>query len=98
MKRSRRTCSSFVEYGDGDGVDDDDFSDDFSYALYRGISVDSKGVELEVAGHITEDVKMQAGYTYLKMEDKDGEDARTFIPRNTLKPAVDLGIRTGRKT
>ena len=75
----------FVEYGDGDGVDDDDFSDDFSYALYRGISVDSKGVELEVAGHITEDVKMQAGYTYLKMEDKDGEDARTFIPRNTLK-------------
>ena len=39
------------------------YSDDFSYALYRGISVDSKGVELEVTGHITEGVKMQAGYT-----------------------------------
>ncbi len=75
----------FVEYGDGDGVDDTDFSDDFNYALYRGISVDSKGVELEVAGQITDEIKMQAGYTYLEMEDEDGDDARTFIPRNTMK-------------
>ncbi len=75
----------FVEYGDGDGIDDPDFSDDFDYALYRGISVDSKGVELEVAGQITEELEMQAGYTYLEMKDEDGVDARTFIPRNTMK-------------
>lgn len=75
----------FVEYGDGDGIDDTDFSDDFNYALYRGISVDSKGVELELAGQINEELKIQAGYTYLEMEDEDGDDARTFIPRNTMK-------------
>lgn len=75
----------FVEYGDGDGIDDDDFSDDFNYALYRGISVDSEGFELEVAGQVTEELKVQAGYTFLEMEDENGDDARTFIPRNTFK-------------
>ncbi len=85
FRTEQENLQEFVAYSDGDGVDDDFFDDDFDYALYRGIDVESEGFELEVAGDVTEGISVQAGYTYLKMEDPDGGDARTFIPRKTLK-------------
>jgi outer membrane receptor for ferric coprogen and ferric-rhodotorulic acid len=85
FRTEQENLQEFVEYGDGDDIDDTDFSDDFDFALYRGISVESEGVELEVAGYVTDTLKIQAGYTYLNMEDPNGEDARTFIPRKTFK-------------
>lgn len=75
----------FKEYGDGDGIDDNDYSDDFTYSIYRGINVESEGVELEISGHITDEIQVQAGVTHLNMTDPNGNDARTFIPRNTAK-------------
>ncbi len=85
FRTEQENLQEFVAYGDGDGIDDTDFSDDFNYALYRGISVDAKGVELEFAGRLSDSLTLQAGYTWLEMKDPHGEDARTFIPRNTLK-------------
>ncbi|GAB3102331.1 TonB-dependent siderophore receptor [Pseudomaricurvus hydrocarbonicus] len=85
FRTEQSNLQEFKEYGDGDGVDDTDYSDDFNYSIYRGIDVESKGVELEVTGDLTEQLSLQAGFTHLQMEDPNGDEARTFIPRNTAK-------------
>ncbi|MAR91753.1 MAG: TonB-dependent siderophore receptor [Pseudomonadota bacterium] len=85
FRTEQSNLQEFVAYDDGDGVDDTDFSDDFDYALYRGINVESEGVEVEVAGNLTDVLQLQAGITHLTLEDETGEEARTFIPRNTVK-------------
>ena len=59
--------------------------EDFSIATYRGIAIRSEGHELEIAGRLTDSVSLQAGYTQMTLEDPDGNDTRTYIPRKTLK-------------
>jgi outer-membrane receptor for ferric coprogen and ferric-rhodotorulic acid len=61
------------------------YTENFTYALYRGINVEAKGVELEVAGNVTEALRLQAGFTHLALKDPNNNDARTFIPRNSFK-------------
>lgn len=102
FRTSQQNLEEFVGYSDGDDIDDDDYSDDFTFAEYRGINVEAEGIELELAGNIGETLRVQAGFTHLKLEDEQGEDARTFIPRNSLKllanwapqwqPKLDLGL------
>lgn len=102
FRTEQSNLEEFKEYGDGDGVNDTDYSDDFNFAIYRGIDVESEGVELEVMGNLTETLTLQAGFTHLRMEDPDGNEARTFIPRNTVKlllgwsptqlPDLELGM------
>ncbi len=58
---------------------------DFSQSLYRGINVESEGVEIEVAGQLTDEITLQGGFTHLRLDDENGREARTFIPRNTFK-------------
>ncbi|GAB3012679.1 TonB-dependent siderophore receptor [Bowmanella dokdonensis] len=89
FRTEQENLYEFIEYGDGDGVEDDDYSDDFDYALYQGVTVDSNGIELEVSGKITSEWSLQGGLTLLTMDDKNGEDARTFIPRRTFKLLAD---------
>jgi outer membrane receptor for ferric coprogen and ferric-rhodotorulic acid len=52
---------------------------------YTGVDTTSKGYELEVSGMVTDRWQLSAGWTQLSLEDKDGEDARTFLPRKSLK-------------
>ncbi|MDN3637520.1 TonB-dependent siderophore receptor [Simiduia curdlanivorans] len=85
FRTEQSNLQEFKEYGDGDGVDDDFYDDDFDFAIYRGIDVESEGVELEIVGDLSDTVSIQAGITHLSMEDPDGNEARTFIPRNTAK-------------
>ena len=85
FRTEQENLQEFVAYSDGDGIDDDFFDDDFDFALYRGIDVASDGIELEIAGDITNDITVQAGYTYLAIQDPNGGEARTFIPRKTFK-------------
>lgn len=102
FRTEQQNLQEFVGYSDGDDIDDTDFSDDFTFAEYRGIDAEANGIELEVAGNLTDTVGVQAGYTHLKLEDANGGEARTFIPRNTFKmlatwapaaqPKLDLGV------
>lgn len=55
--------------------------------FYEGTDVTAEGFELEVMGQPVNGFKLFAGYTRLKIEDTDGEDARNHIPRQTLKLA-----------
>ncbi|HWK54981.1 MAG TPA: TonB-dependent receptor, partial [Hyphomicrobiales bacterium] len=85
FRTEQENLQEFVTYSDGDDIDDTDYSDDFAFSVYRGINVDADGIELEVAGNLTPELRVQAGFTHLKMEDPNGGEARTFIPRDTFK-------------
>ncbi|WP_322522232.1 TonB-dependent siderophore receptor [Guyparkeria halophila] len=45
----------------------------------------SEGLELTLAGEILPGWRASGGYTYLQIEDSDGERARTFIPEQMLR-------------
>ncbi len=85
FRTEQQNLQEFQGYTDGDGIDDTDYSDDFNFSVYRGINVEAEGIELEVAGNLTDELRLQAGYTHLQLEDPNGNDERTFIPRNTFK-------------
>ncbi len=57
---------------------------DFS-SYYRGINATSTGIELDVAGQLTPRWEISGGYTQLTLKDDAGRDARTFVPRKTLR-------------
>lgn len=89
FRTEQQNLQEFSAYSDGDGIDDTDYSDDFTYAIYRGIDVEADGIELEIAGNVTEELRVQAGYTHLKLEDPNNDEARTFIPRDSFKMLAD---------
>ena len=73
-------------------------------SYYRGIDgLQSEGVELEFVGDVTDRIQLFAGYTYVNIEDADGNSAKSFVPehlaqlRGTWKvPGVD-GLELGSK-
>ncbi|MDX1560832.1 MAG: TonB-dependent siderophore receptor, partial [Marinobacter sp.] len=73
-------------------------------SYYRGIDgLQSEGVELEFVGEVTDRIQLFAGYTYVNIEDADGNSAKSFVPehlaqlRGTWKvPGVE-GLEVGSK-
>lgn len=61
------------------------FDTDGGFSYYRRIDATSTGYELELNGRLGPDWDLSAGYTQLRMEDANGDDARTFVPRRTLR-------------
>ncbi len=61
------------------------FDTDGGFSYYRRIDATSTGFELEMAGRLSPDWDLTAGYTQLRLEDAAGADARTFIPRRTAR-------------
>ena len=54
-------------------------------SYYAGIDTFVEGYELEVAGKVTPHWTVNGGWTSLSIKDRDGNDVRTYLPRETLK-------------
>ncbi|ATQ41974.1 TonB-dependent siderophore receptor [Caulobacter mirabilis] len=59
---------------------------------YVGQDTFVEGYELEVAGAITDRWRISGGWTQLSVEDKDGADARLYLPRKTLKLSTTYDV------
>ena len=74
-----------------------------SFSAYKGVDTLSQGYELEVTGEPLPGLKLNAGYTQLRIEDAAGAPARTFTPRRllhvattwTVLPGIKLGANLG---
>lgn len=66
-------------------------NDDGRY-YYTGVDVESKGVELEVAGSLNEFVELVVGFTSLKLEGADGADIYHWVPRRTVNFALTAQV------
>lgn len=53
-------------------------------AVYEPAELDSEGYEVEFSGEVLRGLNLSAGYTDFEIEDKDGNETRTFIPQKTL--------------
>jgi outer-membrane receptor for ferric coprogen and ferric-rhodotorulic acid len=54
-------------------------------SFYKGVDARSQGLELDLAGNLTPRLQATLGYTLLSIEDDQGNSARTFVPRQTLR-------------
>lgn len=61
-------------------------------SYYVGMDTTSRGVELELAGSVTENWTLSGGFTLLDVENADGEDTRTWIPTKSLKLATTYTV------
>ena len=54
-------------------------------SFYVGQTTTARGVEAEISGRVTDHWLLAGGITHLRVRDDTGEDARLFVPRDTLK-------------
>lgn len=62
------------------------FEDGKSY--YAGVDTKAKGYELEAVGAINDQWRVSLGWTDLSIKDADGNKARVYLPRKTLKAST----------
>lgn len=51
--------------------------------IYAGVDVESRGIELEATGRITDWLELVAGYTALELDGLDGADTYAWVPRRS---------------
>jgi outer membrane receptor for ferric coprogen and ferric-rhodotorulic acid len=56
--------------------------------VYRAADNKSHGLELEASGEALPGVQVAAGYTYVKIEDDNGDKAREYVPTHSLRGSV----------
>jgi outer membrane receptor for ferric coprogen and ferric-rhodotorulic acid len=59
---------------------------------YEGVDIDSKGVELEIAGRVSDFVDVVLGFTSLELEGEQGEDIYEWVPRRTANLALSAKL------
>lgn len=57
-------------------------------AYYRGVDAESKGIELDLSGEVVRGLQASAGFTVMRLEDEQGNAAKTYMPRRTLHAAA----------
>ncbi|MFC5473520.1 TonB-dependent siderophore receptor [Paraherbaspirillum soli] len=55
---------------------------------YRGIDAHSEGLELELSGELAKGWQGSLGYTVMTVKDKDGNAAKTYVPKKLLRMAT----------
>ncbi len=57
--------------------------------VHKGVDgITSEGVEVTLAGELAPGWQASLGYTYLEIEDGDGEATNTYIPRHLVRAAT----------
>lgn len=71
-------------------------------AVHEGIDADTRGYEFDLSGQLTDNLKLNGGYTRLmSVKDEEGENVKTYIPRHMLhlsavyKVPYVAGLRVG---
>lgn len=59
------------------------------YTAYEGVDTRSRGIELELTGQAHERLEITSSITHLSLQTADGQQARTFVPRDTVR----VGLR-----
>ena len=72
--------------------DDPDGPGKVGQSYYVGVDTTSKGFEIEVAGRVTDHWTLSGGYTYLDIEDENGDPTRTWLPTQTFKFATTYAV------
>ncbi|MFI8376315.1 TonB-dependent siderophore receptor [Pseudomonas helleri] len=57
-------------------------------SVYQSENFKSRGVELEASGQLAPGLQVQGGYSYVHIEDPDGEKARQYIPTHTVRTSL----------
>ena len=59
---------------------------------YKGTTMESSGYELEVAGHLTDNLNVTFAYTNLNIEDELGKSTSSWEPENLVKFSLDYTL------
>lgn len=59
---------------------------------YEGVDIESKGIELEIGGRVTESIALVLGFTSLKLEDPEGAKMYEWVPRKTVNLSVTADL------
>jgi len=62
--------------------------------LYEGVDYKSHGIELEASGELLPGLNVLAGYTYVRIEDPEGDKARQFVPSHSLRSLLTYRLPT----
>lgn len=61
-------------------------------AVYGAEDFYSKGYEAELSGEVAPGLEATVGYTDLSIEDKNGRDARTYVPQQLFKASASYRV------
>ncbi|WP_268801094.1 TonB-dependent siderophore receptor [Pseudomonas huanghezhanensis] len=56
-----------------------------SQYLYDGVDLKSHGIELQASGEALPGLDVLAGYTYVRIDDADGDRARQYVPSHSFR-------------
>jgi len=59
---------------------------------YEGTTMDSSGFELEIVGHLTDNLNITFAYTNLEIEDELGKSTSAWEPENLVKFSIDYNL------
>ncbi|GAB7553230.1 TonB-dependent siderophore receptor [Novosphingobium sp. 11B] len=96
FRAKQKGLAEYAGYFDEDGcpvgVDGAACNGKAGGSYYDPQDTTSTGFEVELSGQVTGNWTLSGGFTYLDIENADGEDTRTWIPTQSLKLASTYSV------